>query len=341
MTMRRLSFSKHTSIFKSPGGTSRGVLTTKDSWIVKVWNDDNKKIIGTGEVSIIDRLSIDPANEIELILDWLIDNIHKSDTILYEELADFPAIRFGLESGLIDLQNGGKQLLFDSAFSQGKSAVPINGLVWMGTFEEMHERIAEKLKEGFSCIKIKVGAIDFQQELDLLKQVRKEFSAQELEIRVDANGGFNKATAEESLKKLAEYQLHSIEQPIKQGQWQEMAKLCSLNIIAIALDEELIGVEVDKRNDLLTTIKPQFIVLKPSLLGGFACSDVWIQLAERQKIGWWATSALETNIGLNAIAQWVATKNNKMPQGLGTGQLFTNNFASNLTIRNGELWLNS
>ncbi len=338
--MRKASFTHHTSVFKSPGGTSRGVLTSKDSWILTVWDDSNKSIIGTGEVSIIEGLSIDPVSEIELILDWLCDNIYKTNEVLFDELVDFPAIRFGLECAILDLKNGGKQLLFDSDFAQGNTSIPINGLVWMGTAEEMQQRVKDKLAEGYNCIKIKVGAIDFEQELALIKSIRSKFSSSKMEIRVDANGGFTPENAEIRLSELAKLELHSIEQPIKQKKWKAMAALCAANILPIALDEELIGVkETAKRIELLDTIKPHYIILKPSLLGGFTDCEEWITLAEERNIGWWATSALETNIGLSAIAQWVATKSNPLPQGLGTGQLFTTNFPSTLTIREGNLWM--
>lgn len=331
----KLKWTKHTSIFKSPGGTSRGVLHTKDSWILKIQDEFGK--IGTGEVSIIEGLSIDTASEIEDQLNALSNSI--SEEIELSAFDNFPAIKFGLESAFLDLKNGGNQRYFISDFADGLSPIAINGLIWMGNFSEMRQRIIEKLDEGYSCIKIKVGAINFEDELSLIAQIRKEFSADQIEIRVDANGGFTPQNAVERLTALAKYQLHSIEQPIKQGQWEEMAKLCELNILPIALDEELIGVmDQQKRKQLLDAIKPQYVILKPSLLGGFADSDEWISLAAERNIGWWATSALETNIGLDAIAQWVGAKNTVIPQGLGTGQLFTNNFESDLFIQQGQLW---
>ncbi len=338
--MLHLSFTKHKSIFKSPGGTSRGVLHTKDSWIISVWNETNPAVKGVGEVSIIEGLSVDPVAEIEAKLHWLSANIHLPESELMSTLIDFPAIQFGLECALLDLKKGGKQILFDSDFTLGKKPIPINGLVWMGSFDEMRLRIIDKLNEGYNCIKIKVGAIDFEQELALIKQIRSEFSVSDMEIRVDANGGFTPENAEQRLTQLAKFDLHSIEQPIKQGQWNQMVTLCEKNILPIALDEELIGITgLQQKMELLDFIKPQYIILKPSLLGGFAASDEWIRLAEERNNGWWATSALETNIGLNAIAQWTATKQTQMPQGLGTGQLFINNFTSGLTINKGELWL--
>ena len=335
--MLQLSYHKHTSIFKTPGGTSRGVLHSKDSWILSLCDTRQPNVIGTGEVSIIENLSIDSPPLMENQLDWLCTHINDDYVTLMSELIDFPAIQFGLETAFLDLKTGGKQILFPSDFTTGTKGIPMNGLVWMGSFGQMHHQLKEKLATGFTCIKIKVGAIDFEQELNLLKQIRQEFSPEEIEIRVDANGAFPVNEAEEKLKQLSNYRLHSIEQPIKQGQWEKMAGLCNKNILPIALDEELIGITTEKAT-LLDTIKPQYIILKPSLLGGLHQSEQWVKLAEDRSIGWWATSALETNVGLNAIAQWTAIQNNPMPQGLGTGQLFTNNFPSPLEVRNGELW---
>src|SRR5690606_9836442 len=227
---------------------------------------------------------------------------------------------------------------FPSEFTRGEAAIPINGLVWMGDNLFMKEQISEKLKQGFTCIKMKIGAIDFKTELELLKSIRKEFSASEVELRVDANGAFSKNEALEKLKVLSDLKLHSIEQPIKQGQWQEMARLCEETPLPIALDEELIGVfSEEEKSNLLDTIKPQFIILKPSLIGGFRGSDSWIKLGEKHNAGWWITSALESNVGLNAISQYTFTKNSKLPQGLGTGSLYTNNIDSPLQVSKGEL----
>ena len=228
--------------------------------------------------------------------------------------------------------------LFPSGFSSGLNTIPINGLIWMGNEAFMKKQIQEKIEAGFRCIKMKIGAIDFEAELNLLKSIRKEFSEVDIELRVDANGAFNPSEALEKLKRLSDFKLHSIEQPIKQGQIEEMAVLCKKTPLPIALDEELIGVfsMTDKQN-LLETIKPQFIILKPTLVGGFKGSEEWIEQANSLNIGWWITSALESNIGLNAIAQWTYTLNSKLPQGLGTGSLYTNNFDSPLTIQNGAL----
>ncbi len=339
--MLHLNYTKHTSIFKKPGGTSRGVLHSKDSWIISLFDINKPTIIGIGEVSIIENLNLDNPQLIEEKLQSLSKNLHLGYSEVMDEMQFFPAIQFGFETAFLDLTMGGQQMLFPSDFINGTSGIPINGLVWMGSYADMKTQLKEKLKAGFTCIKVKVGAINFEEELALLAQIRREFSPQEIEIRVDANGAFSPQQAEEKLKCLAEFNLHSIEQPIKQGQLQEMARLCEKNILPIALDEELIGIfDFSQKEQLLDAIKPQHIILKPSLLGGFERSNEWIDLAEKQQIGWWATSALETNVGLNAIAQWVAAKNNPLPQGLGTGQLFTNNFPSPLEVREGELWHN-
>ena len=232
--------------------------------------------------------------------------------------------------------------IYPSGFSNGNEHIPINGLVWMGSEAFMKQQISDKLNQGFRCIKMKIGAIDFNTELNLLKSIRKEYSPADIALRVDANGAFNSSEALEKLKRLSEFDLHSIEQPIKQGQWQEMARLCEDTPLPIALDEELIGVFSEKEKlDVLNTISPHYVILKPSLIGGFSASDQWISLAESKDIGWWITSALESNIGLNAIAQYTFAKNSKLPQGLGTGSLFTNNIPSPLKVCKGSLTYNT
>lgn len=239
---------------------------------------------------------------------------------------------------LMDLNNKGHQILFPSNFTKGISAIPINGLIWMGEPSFMKEQIKDKLQQGFSCIKMKIGAIDFEQEISILKAIRKEFSPADIELRVDANGAFTPEDATTKLERLAEFQLHSIEQPIKAGQWQKMATLCKNTPLPIALDEELIGIHhTEEKQKLIDTINPQYIILKPSLLGGFESCNEWIQTTEGKNCGWWITSALESNIGLNAIAQWTYTLNSALPQGLGTGQLYTNNFESPLEVSKGFL----
>ncbi|HEY9170057.1 MAG TPA: o-succinylbenzoate synthase [Lutibacter sp.] len=326
-------YQKYLLNFKQASGTSRGVLRTKETYFLKVVDGDN---FGYGECAVFKGLSADDRPDYEEKLFWLCENINRNSEELWMELTEFPSIQFGLEQALLSVQKKNPFELFPSKFTQSKDAIKINGLIWMGTEAFMHQQIKEKLAAGFSTLKLKIGAIDFDSEISLLKSIRKEFSSEEIEIRVDANGGFHPSEALEKLKILADFELHSIEQPIKQGQIDEMAKLCLKTPIPIVLDEELIGVfDVTNQQKILQTIQPQYIILKPSLVGGFVGSAKWIEMAESQQIGWWITSALESNIGLNAIAQWTYTLKNKMPQGLGTGGLFTNNFESPLAV-NGE-----
>ena len=337
--MLKATFKKHTLIFKNPSGTSRGILQTKDTWFL-ILKHDNK--FGIGECGMFKGLSVDDRPDYEEKLQWLCNNINLGKQVLYETLIAFPSIQFGLEMAFKSLQSHDPFLLFPSEFTNGKNSISINGLIWMGDKTFMKQQIKEKIKKGFSCIKMKIGAIDFNNEINLLKSIRNEFSASDIELRVDANGAFKPSEALEKLNILSDLQLHSIEQPIKQGQWQEMAKLCEQTPLPIALDEELIGVfSEEKKRTLLESIKPQFIILKPSLIGGFKGSDSWISLADNNDIGWWITSALESNVGLNAISQYTFTKNSILPQGLGTGSLFTNNIPSPLEIINGTLHYNN
>ncbi|MEO8773642.1 MAG: o-succinylbenzoate synthase [Gelidibacter sp.] len=332
------SYQKHILNFKQPSGTSRGVLKTKDTWFLIIESEGKK---GIGECGMFKGLSIDDRPDFEAVLKWTCKNIFLGKEVLLSKLKEFPSIQFGVETAFLDLEYDVPFELFPSKFTQGQDQIPINGLIWMGTKTFMKEQIKSKLEEGFTCIKLKIGAIDFQTELDLLKSIRTHFSADDIELRVDANGAFSAADALEKLKRLSDYNLHSIEQPIKQGQVQAMAKLCQTTPIDIALDEELIGIfDVTDRYDLLQTIQPQYIILKPTLVGGFHGSNSWIQAAENSNIGYWITSALESNVGLNAIAQWTYTLENDRPQGLGTGGLFTNNFDSPLQVKNGTLQYN-
>ena len=321
--------------FKRPSGTSRGIMTTKETWFVKI--EDNGKI-GIGECAILRGLSCDDRPNYEDKIKWVCDNIGIGSKALYKSLTEWPSIQFGVEMAFRSIQSQSPYQLFPSEFTNGNHAISINGLVWMGDEAFMRQQIKEKIESGFNCIKLKIGAIDFQTELDILKSIRDEFSVSNVELRVDANGAFLPAEALEKLKRLSEFHIHSIEQPIKPKQFEAMAQLCEQSPIAIALDEELIGVfSKEEKQRILQTIKPQFIILKPSLVGGFQGSQTWIDLAEQENIGWWITSALESNIGLNAIAQWTYIHDNSMPQGLGTGGLFTNNFPSPLTVKNGNL----
>jgi len=330
-------FKKHRLYFKRPSGTSRGTLTYKDSWFL-VLHAHGKT--GIGECSILEGLSPDDPQRIEAVLSSLCSALEAGNTL--PDLTVWPAIQMGLETALCSLEGTHSFSLYPSKFIQGKGAIPINGLVWMGTFESMNTQIRNLLKAGYNCIKLKIGALDFERELDLLAQLRKEFTEKEVILRVDANGAFQPDEALEKLKRLSEFEVHSIEQPIGINQWQKMADLCSKTPVPIALDEELIGPHTaESKQQLLEEIKPQFIILKPSLLGGFKEADQWIQYADNLAIGWWITSALESNIGLNAIAQWTYLKEVSGHQGLGTGSLFTNNISSPLRIKKGFLMLDN
>ncbi|OAD44891.1 o-succinylbenzoate synthase [Polaribacter atrinae] len=334
--MLNATYKKYILNFKNPSGTSRGILRTKETWFIFL-NKNGK--IGVGETGLFRGLSFDDVPNYEEKLIWVCNNINKGLVFLLKELSEFPSIQFGLEQAFLSLKSDDKFHLFPSEFTKGNEAIDINGLIWMGEEAFMKKQIKEKLEAGFSCIKMKIGAINFETEIALLKSIRKEFSSKEIELRVDANGAFNPKNALEKLKRLSELEIHSIEQPIKQGQVEEMATLCATTPLPIALDEELIGVfSSEEKNQLLQTIQPQFIILKPSLIGGFAGSLEWIKFAEEIKSDWWITSALESNIGLNAIAQFTHTLKSNLPQGLGTGGLFTNNFASPLVVKNGALY---
>ncbi|MBT8393484.1 MAG: o-succinylbenzoate synthase [Bacteroidia bacterium] len=331
----RATFQKYVLNFKIPSGTSRGVLNTKETWFIII-NSENSQ--GIGECGILRGLSIDDRPDYEEKLKWICDNINLQKSFLLNELLEFPSIQFGLEMAFKSLESQDPFILFPSKFTNGGENIPINGLVWMGTKDFMKKQIKDKIHAGFSCIKMKIGAIDFSTELDLLKSIRKEYTSKDIELRVDANGAFHPDKALEKLEILSQLDLHSIEQPIRQGQLHEMALLCEKTPLPIALDEELIGVfTVKDKEKLIHIINPQYMILKPSLVGGFKGSNEWIEIAEDQNIRWWITSALESNVGLNAIAQFTYLKNNSMPQGLGTGTLFTNNFDCPLQVKNGTL----
>ena len=322
--------------FKRPSGTSRGVMTEKETWFI-VLEQGGKK--GIGECGILRGLSIDDRPDYEEKLQWTCDSIHLGKDHLWEALLEFPSIQFGVEMAFQSLVSETPFLLFPTEFTNGTKSILINGLVWMGEQSFMKQQIEEKLAQGFRCIKLKIGAIDFDKELQLLRFIRQHFTPEQVEIRVDANGAFESDLALNKLVQLSEFKLHSIEQPIQQKKTDKMAELCKTTPFPIALDEELIGVfSLTEKEQLLKKIKPQYIILKPSFVGGFRGTQEWISLAEKHKIGWWITSALESNIGLNAIAQWTFLQHNFMPQGLGTGALFTNNFDCPLEVAEGQLW---
>ena len=322
--------------FKRPSGTSRGVLTQKETWFI-ILEENGKK--GIGECGILRGLSIDDRPDYAEKLKWACENIALGEAELWEALIEFPSIQFGIEMAFRSLQSEDPLELFPSEFTKGKESIPINGLVWMGDEGFMKDQIEEKLQQGFHCIKLKIGAIDFQKELDLLHFIRQHFTADQIEIRVDANGAFDSKIALHKINQLSGFEIHSIEQPIQKNHHDRMSELCETSPIPIALDEELIGVfSLSEKEQLLQKIKPQYIILKPSFIGGFRGTQQWIALAEKYQIGWWITSALESNVGLNAIAQWTFLQNNSMPQGLGTGALYTNNFDCPLNVKYGSLW---
>lgn len=337
--MIKASYSKRTLIFKQPAGTSRGVLKQKEVYYLLLNETGNSSSKGIGEIAPIPGLSPDAVPQLEEKIKNLVKKINHDKRIGEIEFEGFPAIRFGYETALIGLNTESQVLLFPSDFTARKTGIPINGLIWMGSKEFMLQQVEEKLTDGFTCLKLKIGAIDFKSELDILQLIRKRYPAEQLEIRVDANGAFSAESAPSILKELSSLRLHSIEQPIRPGQFEMMKKLCAEAKLPIALDEELIGIV--RRSDkvkLLEQIRPQYIILKPTLLGGIKSCEEWIELSEERGIGWWVTSALESNIGLNAIAQWTATLGSTRFQGLGTGALFINNIESPLYVSKGVLW---
>lgn len=324
--------------FKQPAGTSRGVYNTRKVWYIEISSMENPSIKGIGECAPLPNLSCDDVPQYEEVLQQACSRVAREGNIPTESLRNYPSILFGLETALRHYETG-SLALWDTPFSRGEAGIPINGLIWMGNFEEMYRQIEAKMEAGYRCIKLKIGAIDFDAELTLLKHIRSRFSVKDIELRVDANGAFSPAEAMHKLDALSKLDLHSIEQPIRAGQWEEMARLTARTPLPIALDEELIGHNTPEiKQELLSAIRPQYIILKPSLHGGICDSNEWIAEAEKQNIGWWVTSALESNIGLNAIAQWCATLHNALPQGLGTGQLFTDNIDLPLEIRKDCLW---
>lgn len=332
----------HTLNFRFEAGTSRGTLREHTVYYIRIFNPKKPEVVGIGEAAPLKGLSIDYGEhfprQVELACQLFSEqnfSLKDLNTFIPPEL---PSLRFAFETALLDFAQGGKKQIYKNSFSEGETALPINGLIWMGKPEFMQEQIERKISEGYTCIKMKIGAIDFEQELRLLEGIRHRFDSEQLTLRVDANGAFSPEEAPEKLSQLADLDLHSIEQPIAAGQRAEMRQLCARSRLPIALDEELIGVMA--RQDkvrLLDEIRPPFIILKPTLLGGLGATREWIELADAQGIGWWVTSALESNIGLNAISQFTAEYVPSLPQGLGTGQLYHNNVVSPLTVAGGEI----
>ena len=341
--MKHIEISKRIFHFKQLAGTSRGIYTTRQSYILTLTDDGMPGIKGMGECAPLPKLSCDDLPDYETILHQICKLVESTDKIPYALLRPYPSILFGLETAFAQFNAHGSTMLFDTPFGRGEEGIRINGLVWMGSFDEMAERLEAKLRQGFHCVKLKIGAIDFEKEIELIRHIRESFDKRQVELRVDANGAFTPKNALQHLETLAKYDIHSIEQPIKQHQWEDMAHLCAASPLPIALDEELIGVNVAAMKEaLLDTIRPQYIVLKPSLHGGMRGTEEWIQLANTRGIESWITSALESNVGLNAIAQLCAKvygPHVSTPQGLGTGLLFTDNITMPLTIRGDEMWI--
>lgn len=335
--MVRATYIAHPLVFVRPAGTSRGVLENKPCIFIRLTSRHGQK--GLGEVSFIPGLSVEDEDELEIQVDHICKLINRGEMDPQQHLPTLPGVQFALETAVLDLETGGEQLLYPSEFTDGQQGIPTNGLIWMGTKTFMINQIREKMRLGFRVLKLKVGSLNFSEELDMLKWIRSEFGTADLEIRLDANGAWTQEEAREKMERLSSYWIHSIEQPIAAGQIDAMTQLCLDSSIPVALDEELIGItDSHKRSELLDTVRPAYIILKPGLLGGLSVAAEWIALAEKFRAGWWVTSALESNVGLNAIAQWTWQQDISRPQGLGTGALYTNNIPSPLQIDGQQLW---
>ncbi|MEE9190696.1 MAG: o-succinylbenzoate synthase [Candidatus Neomarinimicrobiota bacterium] len=339
MDRYQAEWKKITFQFKRPSGTSRGILSSRESWFLSIRKKESKDIVGVGECAPLLGLSRDSRPYFEDQLTHVCKHLNQG-TFSFSLIEDYPAIKFGVEMALQDLVQGGQRLLYVTPFTTGFQSIPINGLVWMGSADFVKEQISNKVEEGFTCIKMKIGALPFEDELDILRWLRSEYDSTLVELRVDANGAFNPEDALTKIDQMSIFDIHSVEQPLQPGNWKVMANLCKRSPIAIGLDEELIGIDgKSEKIRILTEIAPHYIILKPTLLGGFSATEEWIDTADSVGISWWITSALESNIGLNALAQWSATLTSfsSLPQGLGTGQLFSNNFPSPLNIHQGTL----
>jgi len=335
--MVQAKYIRHPLNFHRPAGTSRGILHQKECWFVKLTGEAG--LTGVGEVSFIPGLSLEDPEEIEIRLDHVCKLISMGEMDPAQELPSLPGIRFALESATRDLEQGGERLLFDSDFTRGKAGILVNGLIWMGDRAFMKKQVRDKLDQGFGVLKMKVGALDVNEEIDLLAWIRSEYGAGDLEIRLDANGAWSPEEAPLRMARFAQFGIHSIEQPIAAGQIDSMSELCRNPVIPVALDEELIGVtRREERRQLIEKIRPDYIILKPGLLGGFSLAEEWIDLAESVGTAWWITSALESSVGLNAISQWTYHLGVSMPQGLGTGMLYSNNIQSPLLMEENQLW---
>lgn len=325
----RLAFAPYILKFYAPAVTSRGVMYEKPTVFIKIFDESNPDVYGIGEAAVFPGLSPEANEDLPLKYLQLAANVALG---VPTDLSRYSSIQFGLEQAILDYSNNCRGIYYPSPFVDGKETITINGLVWMGSFEEMRARIKEKLENGFSCIKLKIGALRWEEELALIRSIRKEFSPSDITLRLDANGAFSPDDALDKLKQLSDYHIHSIEQPIKPRQYEVMAAICKETPVPIALDEELIGLAGDERDKMLDAICPQYVILKPALCGGLSGATQWIELCRKRNIGWWVTSALESNVGLTAIAQWTGTLNVSVPQGLGTGALFSNNTPSRLSL---------
>ena len=337
MSRLRAQFKKFTLKFRRPMGTSRGVLHQRDTYLLAVGEADCGAL-GLGECAPLPGLSPDARPDFERKLQEVCAALHAGEAPAGLDLTTWPAVRFGLEAALLDRQNGGRQRWFETEFTRGRQTLPTNGLVVMGDFDAMLQQAFEKIALGFDCIKIKVGALDFDAECELLAALRKRYPPEQITLRLDANGAFTPESALEKLERLSRFGIHSLEQPIRPGQWDELARLCERSPIAIALDEELIGLtDPAEKRELLRAVRPRYLILKPTLLGGLRAAEAWIALANEHGLGYWVTSALESNVGLNIISQWTSTRPVTTHQGLGTGQLFTANFPAPLRVERGHL----
>jgi len=347
------SLSKRIFHFSFDARTSRGSMKDKTSWFIKIWDSSAPELTGVGECGPLPGLSPEHSPELQEILEGIINKFNSQSLVIDQvanlnelnsfiikslggDIVKYPSLVFAFETALLDLLNGGSKLIFNNSFIQG-TPIPINGLIWMGGLDFMLQQIEIKIRDGFRCVKLKVGGTDFEKECDVLQYIRRKYFRESITIRLDANGSFKPADALYKLRELAKFDVHSIEQPIKPGAT-EMEELCRTSPIPVALDEELIGVnDPEEKEALIRRLRPAYIILKPTLHGGlYSCQD-WIQLAEKQNIGWWITSALESNVGLNAIAQFTAQYQTSLPQGLGTGMLYTDNVESPLTVNRGLL----
>ncbi len=333
--MKTLKIIPHTLIFKFDARTSRGTMTDRQVWYFVL---EEEGFYGIGEAAPVPGLSKDDIANWDAKLQWLTDHINDEEKKIKSALKDFPALYFGYEMAMRSIDCDHPMMLYPSVYTTGRAGIPINGLIWMNEADHMQAQIDHLIDEGFTILKMKVGGIDWAEEVRLIKELRKKYDSTEIQLRLDANGAWTPKEAIEKLNRLSELEIHSIEQPIKPGQWEQMARLCAESPIPVALDEELIGItELKKKKELINSITPDYLIIKPTLLGGFKASEEWIKLAKENGIDWWVTSALESNVGLNAISQWVVTQFPNMPQGLGTGGLFENNIPSPLQVRKGKL----